>query len=278
MPYQYSQPSRRELLRLAGLIGLGSAAHPGNAQPAPDSQVSLFDGKTLDGWAQIENNATSFSAAGITDTAAFAVWLSDGSDAVSEYLRSRLQDSVKGDLAGYSPSAADAKAVVSALVKDLNQIVSGPSIYEKSRFSGIILRRETAELAARNPRGPQLARLNKLLLEDAYPEELAQSYSTGWVVKDGVMASTGEGRGVIYTVNDYARFRLTSPDRTVMNNSRMSEIILIANGDLRLSANRVCWEAQQQTEEAVMAAIRREGAYRPPGPSLRPRQRPRLHR
>ena len=39
----------------------------------------------------------------------------------------------------------------------------------------------------------------------------------------------------------------------------MSEIIVIANGDLRLSANRVCWPAQQQTEEAVMAAIRREG-------------------
>jgi hypothetical protein len=40
----------------------------------------------------------------------------------------------------------------------------------------------------------------------------------------------------------------------------MPEIILIANGDLRLSANRVCWPAQQQTEQAVMAAIRREGA------------------
>ncbi len=39
----------------------------------------------------------------------------------------------------------------------------------------------------------------------------------------------------------------------------MPEIIVIANGDLRLSANRVCWAAQQQTEEAVMAAIRREG-------------------
>ena len=39
----------------------------------------------------------------------------------------------------------------------------------------------------------------------------------------------------------------------------MSEIILIANGDLRLSANRVCWDTQKQTEEAVMNAIRREG-------------------
>ncbi len=36
-------------------------------------------------------------------------------------------------------------------------------------------------------------------------------------------------------------------------------IKLIASGDLRLSANRVCWPAQQRMEEAVMGAIRREG-------------------
>src|SRR5271169_4156304 len=35
-------------------------------------------------------------------------------------------------------------------------------------------------------------------------------------------------------------------------------IYLIANGDLRLSANRNCWAAQQKAEEAIMAAIRRE--------------------
>src|SRR5258708_930900 len=34
------------------------------------------------------------------------------------------------------------------------------------------------------------------------------SGSTGWVVKDGAMASTGAGRGVIYTVKDYGRYRL----------------------------------------------------------------------
>ncbi|MBS1854338.1 MAG: fucose isomerase [Acidobacteria bacterium] len=36
-------------------------------------------------------------------------------------------------------------------------------------------------------------------------------------------------------------------------------IVLIANGDLRLSANQRCWEAQEQAEQAVMEAIRREG-------------------
>jgi hypothetical protein len=33
-------------------------------------------------------------------------------------------------------------------------------------------------------------------------------------------------------------------------------VVLIASGDLRLSANRVCWPAQQAAESAVMAAIR----------------------
>jgi hypothetical protein len=37
-------------------------------------------------------------------------------------------------------------------------------------------------------------------------------------------------------------------------------IYLIANGDLRLSANQKCWPAQQEVEEAVMAAVRAEGA------------------
>jgi hypothetical protein len=36
-------------------------------------------------------------------------------------------------------------------------------------------------------------------------------------------------------------------------------INLIASGDLRLSANRMCWPAQQNAEQAVMEAIRREG-------------------
>src|SRR5215831_14662262 len=40
----------------------------------------------------------------------------------------------------------------------------------------------------------------------------------------------------------------------------MSELIyLIANGDLRLSANRNCWAAQQKAEQAIMDAICREG-------------------
>src|SRR5258708_30445603 len=36
-------------------------------------------------------------------------------------------------------------------------------------------------------------------------------------------------------------------------------IVVIASGDLRLSANQKCWPAQQRVEAAVMNAIRRAG-------------------
>lgn len=41
--------------------------------------------------------------------------------------------------------------------------------------------------------------------------------------------------------------------------SQQSPIVLVANGDLRLSANQNCWEAQSKMEAALTAAIEREG-------------------
>jgi 3-keto-disaccharide hydrolase len=192
-----SHLSRRSLLKLAGAAAVFGA-------PAP---VSLFDGKTLDGWIQIENNATTLSNGGITDRPAFSARLTNGSDAVSVYLRGRIQ-------------GAD-------LLKDMNQILAGPSIYDKARFADVALRPEAQQLLRQNPSGQPLARLNKLLLEDAYPAELAKSVTTGWVVKDGAMASTGVGRGVIYTAKDYRSFRLAFTMRHISGNPDHRACVLI---------------------------------------------------
>ena len=195
-----------------------------STSPAP---VSLFDGNTLEGWIQIENSATSLSSGAIVDPAAFAGKLISGTDGMSVFLRGQLQNEVKADLATYSASSGNAKAVVSALVKNLNQIISGPSMYDKERLKSVVVRPETEELLRQNVRGQQLARLNKLLLEDAYPAELAKSRSTGWTVKDGAMASTGAGRGVIYTAKDYSHYRLTFTMRHVSGNPDHQACILI---------------------------------------------------
>jgi hypothetical protein len=210
--------TRRSLIKLAGF----TAAGIGRAESS--AGVPLFDGKTLDGWVQIENSATSISSGGITDAAAFAARLTSGTDAVSAFLRGQLQESTRADLATYSESNANAKGVLAALVKEVNQVISGPSMYQPARFRSVALRPETERLLESKADGP---RLNKLLLEDAYPTELAKSYTTGWVVKEGAMASTGVGRGVIYTAKDYSRYRLMFTMRHVSGNPDHQACVLI---------------------------------------------------
>ena len=218
--WRMAYPSRRSLLKLAA----GALASVRGAEAAP---AALFDGRTLDGWLQIENNATAFSSGGITDPAAFIARLTKAADPVSAFLHRRLSLPVRADLARDPAESGNAKAMLSALVKDLNRVVSGPSIYTAARFRGVALRPETLQLLHENPRGQDSPRLNKLLIEDAYPAALAKSVTTGWTVKNGVMASAGSGRGVIYTVKDYTHFRLMFTVRHVSGNPDHQACILI---------------------------------------------------
>jgi hypothetical protein len=227
MDQRIEHPSRRVLVKLGGIALAASVAAVRDATGETPSAISIFDGKTLDGWIQIENSATALSSGGITDPEGLAAKLTNGQDAVSVFLRGVLTGPLKTDLAAYSVSNANAKAVISALVKELNQVISGPSIYDQARFRGVVLGPETMRLVRHNAGSLQLARMNKLLLEDAYPQELARSGSAGWVVRDGAMSSTGAGRGVIYTVNDYSRFRLMFTMRHVSGDPDHQACVLI---------------------------------------------------
>ncbi len=193
------------------------------------SAEALFDSKTLNGWQLIENNAYSLVTASIKDPPSFTTWMTNGSDPMSEYLRARLQDSVKSGVTDWSAAVPDAATKLSALTRDLNRIIGGPSLYDKDRFNGIVLRRETAESIARHPTTElDIAALNKLLIEDAFPDgSTPTTASPGWVVRDGAMASTGSGRGVIYTDKDYSRFKLSFTMRHVSGNPDHQACVLI---------------------------------------------------
>ena len=52
-------------------------------------------------------------------------------------------------------------------------LVLGSSIYDATRFQNIKLRPLTEDLRKKNPAGADLARLNRLLLDDAFPESLS---------------------------------------------------------------------------------------------------------
>jgi hypothetical protein len=90
---------------------------------------------------------------------------------VAEYLESQLREETRALLADYGGGRD--QELKEALVRDLNAIILGPSLYDEKRFSEIRLREETQELLRRDPQGPELQRLNRLLLEDTFPRELA---------------------------------------------------------------------------------------------------------
>ncbi len=93
------------------------------------------------------------------------------SNQLTDYLRGRLSAETRKLLSNYG-GGLDTK-LREALVQDLNAMVLGPAIYDADRFSNVELRPETQELLDRSPQGEELARLNRLLLEDAFPKGLS---------------------------------------------------------------------------------------------------------
>jgi hypothetical protein len=82
-------------------------------------------------------------------------------------------------LSNYKGVGGDAAALKTALAKELNLILRGQSVYEAQRFTGVKLSSETSELLASNPKGSKLTLLNRLLLESAYPNEIAAKSNLG---------------------------------------------------------------------------------------------------
>lgn len=69
-----------------------------------------------------------------------------------------------------------------ALIEDLNSIVQGATIYEVQRFSGVRLSSEASSWLAQKQEGTNQARLNRKLLQDAYPREISDKRR--WMVAD----------------------------------------------------------------------------------------------
>jgi MscS family membrane protein len=118
---------------------------------------------------QQETRYPALSMDDLVELPSFAAKLQE-TNPLAEYLRGQLSVETRNLLSMYD-GGLDPE-LKEALVKDLNRIVFGPSIYEADRFGEVKRRQETQVLLDSHPEGENLARLNRLLLEDAYPQEL----------------------------------------------------------------------------------------------------------
>jgi hypothetical protein len=119
-----------------------------------------------------------FTAGDFINLPLFAKQLANTENAVSAYLTNQLTAATLAALTNYLASGSNAVPLVTNLVQSLNNLslnalVANRLICQTNRFAAGTLRPETQTLLAQNPQGQSLQLLNRMLLEDAYPLEIA---------------------------------------------------------------------------------------------------------
>ncbi len=92
-------------------------------------------------------------------------------DPVSAFLYQHFSDNTRAIL----KDKADEDDLRDALALEFNRIIEGPNIYDAERFKNVKLSTHTARFVQQNPKSHTLIRLNRLLLEAAYPTAIAKS-------------------------------------------------------------------------------------------------------
>ncbi len=146
--------------------------HVGRGDQVPTA-VSVKAGNYLIE-AEVDSGAT-LSEADIKDPEALGAKLRKQEDKLSAFLWGKLQPGTKEMLTSTAQGDAEpGKELRRALAHDLNGVLMRERIYEPERFANVSLSKETDRLLHKEPQGARLARLNRMLLEDAYAGEVAK--------------------------------------------------------------------------------------------------------
>ena len=183
--------TKTELERFAASNGLTAVTTPPFDEENPPKELQVPP-MYLEMIFQLKaGGSPAFSADEIRDLPKLANKLRGQSDPVSAFLWQSLPNAEQVVLTNYQPpapssnqvaatssnqmAAASSEKAQEVVVQALNKIIGEPCIYERERFKEVALRPETADLMKREPTGLALARLNRMLLEDAYPAELSRN-------------------------------------------------------------------------------------------------------
>ena len=108
-------------------------------------------------------------------SSSFAKKLAQREDPISDYLTGSFSDDARRRLAECLATNGDWGALQSLISEELNQASANDVIYDETRFEGVELREETLQLLQVYRQKADLAWVNRLLLEDAYPLQIARN-------------------------------------------------------------------------------------------------------
>ena len=121
-----------------------------------------------------DGNQLLFHLKDIKDPGSLAVKLQDTRAAVSKPIAAQLALGTQQLLGEYNGISKPSPALQKAILDDLNRLLQASPLYNAQHLANIKLSEQTQELLAQNPQnGEALIRLNRFVLADVYPYELA---------------------------------------------------------------------------------------------------------
>ena len=118
----------------------------------------------------------------LKDANSLALKLREERDPLSQYLWSQLLPETKDVLRSYEGTGKLPEEAQRKLVDTLNGLMTGHSLFDEQRFSQVKLTDETRKFIGLSPQGDHLIHLNRMLLEEAYPSEIARNTRYSWNV------------------------------------------------------------------------------------------------
>ena len=112
-----------------------------------------------------------FNDTDFTNLPAFVVKLHSSQDPLSRWLFQNFSQPTRDLITGKDNESR----LRPALAADLNHLLETATIFDASRFSQVKISEYLQQFLAQNPQGDTRIRLNRLLLEAAYPDEIAKS-------------------------------------------------------------------------------------------------------
>lgn len=121
------------------------------------------------------SGATLINKGELRNPEGFVIKLRDADDSLSKYIREQFSSKTQEMLEAYNDSYPPSNTLQNALIDELNQLLKSKSFYKEELFANVDLTKETKKLLSKKLQGREITRLNRLLIENAFPNEIAKS-------------------------------------------------------------------------------------------------------
>ena len=123
----------------------------------------------------VEKDRVWFLPGDLKDPGGWVASLRDAPDPLTQYLHRRLSPEARRWVEAYAGTPIPPAQLQKYVIDEMNRLLSSSSLYDPKLLSSTALRPETQALLKQNPHGESLVRLNRMLVEDAYPDEIVQA-------------------------------------------------------------------------------------------------------